>query len=219
MRKIGTVRAVGGLPHQKADKRLAARNGRVRPSGVRGAFTIVEIILAMAVVSAVSVFAVWGVFSVSEGLESRPPDSVFISAVKTARAKALEIARPVFLRYDPLGYFEISDVETAQVYARVFLKKAYEKTFLQEDGAAALEAFGNKVGVAFLPVNPEILGKANLDFGNEVLSGLEFWPDSTMTAAIVVISRPADVEMFFETDPFSCAVMEVDAAKDPGGAR
>lgn len=73
--------------------------------GVSRAFTLAEIILAIAIVAAVSALTASMWLPDAAAVEDRPPESVLKTAVIRARAESARLGEQTVLRFDPRGSF------------------------------------------------------------------------------------------------------------------
>ena len=166
----------------------------VRMRRARGAFTLAEIILAIALAAVVATLAGTLVFPDSSALEDRPADSILKTAVLRARAESAKIGEQTVLRFQPRGYFSVCDFKTRKEIARLYLRKADER-------ADKSDAESN-VKISFFTRNPEIIDNPGVEFPDGEVREVRFSPDGAMTPFCAVITFSDYVKTVF-FDPFS----------------
>lgn len=164
------------------------RGPGINTSGGRGArscraFTLVEILLALALAGLVSALLAPELGAIYRTLERADPDRVLWDGVTAARARALEMQRTVWLRCDPQQRRLISD-------------------------AAAAPAGAWPDGVAFRLL-PPLRGAAVLLGGRRVetteISAVRFYPDGTCDAFRAEIRGAGAAPRILAVDPWTCA--------------
>lgn len=172
------------------------RGGSFRKNAGAGrrarAFTLLEIMAALALVAMLSFAAI---VSIPRDFgKNVPVEKAFEAAVRSASYLAQERGAYLSLSFDLRGFFEISEVETGKTAKRVFLKDAYAK----EVEAALKEGRGIPQPetecadtVVFEPNLPEIIGRTKLDFPESFPQRIVFAPDGTCGGGSVKITSPA----------------------------
>lgn len=161
----------------------------------RRAFTLTEVLLAIALIAAMAGFAATSVGLFSEGtLKSKPADRVFLAALKNARNLAAERGEKLSLSYAD-GIFTISRFEDKAALTRFALseKNAEEKI---------------RAEVAFVPKYPQIIGSKSAEFNAQTLSSVEIAPDGTCTPVEVKFKTGDGEQLTLEIDPMCCAEEE-----------
>ncbi len=161
----------------------------------RRAFTLTEVLLAIALIAAMAGFAATSVGLFSEGtLKSKPADRVFLAALKNARNLAAERGEKLSLSYAD-GIFTISRFEDKAALTRFALseKNAEEKI---------------RAEVAFVPKYPQIIGSKSAEFNAQTLSSVEIAPDGTCTPVEVKFKMGDGEQLTLEIDPLCCAEEE-----------
>ncbi len=161
----------------------------------RRAFTLTEVLLAIALIAAMAGFAATSVGLFSEGtLKSKPADRVFLAALKNARNLAAERGEKLLLSYAD-GIFTISRFEDKAALTRFALseKNAEEKI---------------RAEVAFVPKYPQIIGSKSAEFNAQTLSSVEIAPDGTCTPVEVKFKMGDGEQLTLEIDPLCCAEEE-----------
>ena len=161
----------------------------------RRAFTLTEVLLAIALIAAMAGFAATSVGLFSEGtLKSKPADRVFLAALKNARNLAAERGEKLSLSYAD-GIFTISRFEDKAALTRFALseKNAEEKI---------------RAEVAFVPKYPQIIGSKSAEFNAQTLSSVEIAPDGTCTSVEVKFKMGDGEQLTLEIDPLCCAEEE-----------
>lgn len=183
--------------------------------GVSRAFTLAEIILAIALAAAVSALAASMWLPDVAAVEDRPPASVLKTAVIRARAEAARLGEQTVLRFDPRGFFSVSDFKTRREIARLYLRKADERAAkaAEADSEPAGEPRGGFVKISFFARDPEILENPGVEFPDGEIREVRFSPDSAMTPFYAVLSF-SDLARTVFFDPFSG---DEDEAPQKGG--
>lgn len=165
------------------------------------AFTLAEIILAIAMIAAVSAItaALW--LPDVAAVEDRSPSSVIKNAIVRARAESAKSGEQVAMCFDRRGFFVISYFKTRREIVRIYLLKATER-LMKSDESAAFENFRSPTQIAFFAQDPEIIEKSTLEFPDEQLKEIRFAPDGSMTPCYAVITI-ADSARIIYFDPFT----------------
>ncbi len=133
-----------GLSHMRVRGRNFVREAGCRSSG---AFTLAEILLAIALIAAM-VALIAGAMGVSEkALQQRPPEVVLATAIKRARDIARDSGRSAGMSFDERGFFLIFDIETSKPLMRVFLDSEKNKKYLEHSKKSkngAVDEFDSK---------------------------------------------------------------------------
>lgn len=172
--------------------------------GVSRAFTLAEIILAIAIVAAVSALTASMWLPDAAAVEDRPPESVLKTAVIRARAESARLGEQTVLRFDPRGFFLVSDFKTRREIARLYLRKADERAAkaAEESPESVGEPRGSFVKISFFARDPEILENPGVEFQDGEIREVRFSPDSAMTPFYAVLSFSDFARTVF-FDPFS----------------
>lgn len=108
------------------------------------------------------------------------------------------------LRFDPRGFFLISDFKTRREIARLYLRKADERAAkaAEESPGSVGEPRGSFVKISFFARDPEILENPGVEFQDGEIREVRFSPDSAMTPFYAVLSFSDFARTVF-FDPFS----------------
>ena len=156
------------------------------------AFTLLEIIAALALVAMLSLAAIASL--PRDFGKNVPIEKAFETAVRAASYLAQERGAYLALSFDRRGFFEISEVETGRAVKRVFLKDAYAKVVeaALKDGREILQPETECTdSVVFEPNLPEIIGRTKLDFPESFPQRIVFAPDGTCGGGSVKITSQA----------------------------
>lgn len=197
----------------------------------RRAFTLVEVLLVIALFASSVALVAGVVVSSSKNLAQRPPEVIFFNAIKRAKSEASHRGRSAFLSFDRRGFFIVGDIETGEVFARIFLdskKQAKEKerlikleenskslnspekkesspyefdVFFAAEYDRFLEVSDDSTKFTFFAIYPKLVNSVFVKFAEAPLAKLKFSPDGIMTRARVVISKGGD-ERVLQTDIF-----------------
>ena len=177
----------------------------------RGGFTLIEIILSIVLIGAAGGMVAFVAGLNADSFKSRPPDRVLVSAVKAARAAAIERGRKTSLAFHPRGYFVVSDFDTAETLERIFISRSLMEHVEKSEKKGEepdWESFPCKVRVSFKGRFPEIVNAVSVIFDDDAaLKGLVFSPDSTMTPARAIVEEEGFDKIVLDFDPF-CAAPE-----------
>lgn len=161
----------------------------------RRAFTLTEVLLAIALIAAMAGFAATSVGLFSEGaLKSKPADRVFLVALKNARNLAAERGEKLSLSYAD-GIFTISRFEDKSVLSQLKLSDELSTETTQQE-------------VVFVPKYPQIIGSKSAEFNAQTLSSVEIAPDGTCTPVEVKFKMGDGEQLTLEIDPMCCAEEE-----------
>ncbi len=174
-----------------------------------GAFTLMEVLLAIALIAAMAGFAAIGTAVFSERpLKSRPPDRVFLSALKLGQSEAAAKGRKMSLRYDD-GAFVIEDASDKSIVAKVWLSPEIEEAAKAKQQDIGIEIPKADVAVSIVPQYPEVIGSVSVEFPDENLACIEISPDGTCTPANVSFSLGGEDPFTIVLDPVSAAQLEI----------
>ena len=174
----------------------------------RAAFTLMEVLMAIALIAAMAGFAAMGVGVFSDGaLKSRPPDRVFLSALKLAQLEAVSKGRHIELSYHD-GYFLLQDRADKSVVAKVWLTPELEAASKKKTQDIGIEIPHADVVVCFIPRIPEALGTISTAFPDENLKTINVSPDGVCTPVNVSFSLGGEEPFILKIDPFSASPME-----------
>ena len=192
-----------GNPYQYRCPAVKSKDGYdVRMRRARGAFTLAEIILAIALAAVVATLAGTLVFPDSSALEDRPADSILKTAVLRARAESAKIGEQTVLRFQPRGYFSVCDFKTRKEIARLYLRKADERADKSDSENSSGDDAESNVRISFFTRNPEIIDNPGVEFPDGEVREVRFSPDGAMTPFCAVITFSDYVKTVF-FDPFS----------------
>ena len=173
-------------PHRfPSVKSVEKNNGRSRRA-LRGAraFTLVEIILALAVVVLVSTLLIPGASSMLREMSGEEPEQIFWDSVVAAREQALTSNRNVELRFD----------------------KEKRQLRWSDDASSQPKELPPGVSVQFLQT---LVGSSILLGGQLVETQerpvLRFYADGTCDAVRVQVLRPGAPPLALAIDPWTCA--------------
>jgi prepilin-type N-terminal cleavage/methylation domain-containing protein len=170
----------------RGDDRRSALPPR-RAAGPAG-FTLIEIILVLAVIALLGALLLPGVNSVLRTVNNAEPDQIFWGAVTAAREQALTTNRTVLLRFDSgkklLSWSDGADTQQKELPAGVSIQ------FLQPKEGSTILLGGVLVDTQEVPV-------------------VRFYPDGTCDRFRVQIRRDTDTTapQNIPIDPWTCAPM------------
>lgn len=162
------------------------RTGRANPA--RPGFTVVELLLVLAVIALLGAVLLPGVNSMLQSITREEPEQILLGAVNRTREEALSSRRIVRLRADA------------------------EKNRLVwgEDAPGQHRALPAGTGVQFLPAQTGatvLLGGQLTE--TSVLPAVRFFPDGTCDAFRARLRRgPAAAPLLIRFDPWTCAPLE-----------
>jgi len=175
--------------------RPGARIHSRTPGRRRAGFTLVEILLVLAVIALVSALVLPGLGGLFRTLDNQEPDQVLWDAITAARERALSANRPVWLHFDReqrvLTWTDDLEAKARPWPADVTLQ------FLQpkESGSASVLIGGRLVETQEMP-------------------GVRFYPDGTCDRFRAQIRTGTAAPRVFAVDPWTCArVIEAEAAR------
>lgn len=157
-----------------------------RKAGRRG-FTLVEVLLVLALLALFAVLFIPGVNSMLREIDSRGPEQIITETMLAARGAALESGRAVELRYD-----------------------SKERRFQWDAALKQPEALPADVKLELLP--PEtgslvLLGGQAVEVGE--LARVRFFPDGTCDPFRVRLQEGKDAPRTLSMDPWTCALSPV----------
>ncbi|MDP2138004.1 MAG: prepilin-type N-terminal cleavage/methylation domain-containing protein [Candidatus Didemnitutus sp.] len=169
---------------------LRAPAAEPRPGAARGraGFTLVEVLLVMALLALFAAVFIPGVTSILREIDSRGPEQLLAESILAARSEALESDRMVELRYDD---------QTRQLVW----------------GATATRGEAMPLGTScdLLPVatgGNVLLGGVLEEAGNP-LRRVRFFPDGTCDAFRVRLKTLGQTPRLYLIDPWTCAASPV----------
>ena len=182
---------------------------------IRAAFTLIEVILCIALITiAVGLVSVWTVPS-DETLGRKTPERALASAIKFARIDALKNGRELSIYYNKNGYFSIQDSETKAEKSRIYLNPAQEKAEkkAKENGSIVDSSeFKNTADIQFFQIYPEVVNSTILTFSENPLLCLKVSADLTVTHARIEISHGKEKNIL-KTDIFTGTLVNEDFDK------
>ena len=164
-----------------------------RPRAVPGAFTLVEMLLALAVVALVGGLVLPGVNSMLQSINEETPDRIFLDAVNSARDRALNGNRTVEMRYDK-DKRRLSWGDAAGSEEKVLPEGTSLQFLLPKEGPAVLIA-GERVET------------------HEV-TAVRFYADGTCDRFRAQFRRGTGAALILAMDPWTCAPIAT-AADEP----
>lgn len=155
--------------------------GAARP---RAGFTLIEILLVLAVVALVSALVLPGLGSIFRSLDHREPERVLWDTIIAARERALTANRTVWLSYDP-----------------------DKKLLAWSDGTGgSSHAWPDEVGLTFLRAQAGatvLLGGQLVE--TEEIRGVRFYADGTCDRFRVQLRSGPSSARIIGVDPWTCA--------------
>jgi len=179
---------------KKSDDTRPGQPPRRRPAGaVRAGFTLVEVILVLAVIMLLGALLLPGVNSMLRATSNDEPDRIFWDVVLAAREQALTTNQTVRLRFEK------------------------EKNLLNwgDDTAPHQKAVPAGVNIQFMAAKAGsaiLLGGVLVE--SEEIPVVRFFPDGTCDAFRVQLRRGADKPQVIAVDPWTCAPM-IETEKKP----
>lgn len=163
---------------------VGSHRGAMAGPSCREGFTLVEVLLVMALLALFAAVFIPGVNSILREIDSRGPEQLLAESILAARSEALETGREVELRYE-------------------------EQTRQLVWGAAAVRAEALPLGVTceLLPVaaGGNILLGGVLTEAQEPLRRVRFFPDGTCDAFRVRLKMMGESPRLYLIDPWTCA--------------
>lgn len=152
----------------------------------RAAFTLTEVLLAIALIAATAGFvaAGTGLFS-KDALLARAPERIFISALKTAKIEAATRGRKMSLAF---------------ASGAIVLSDASDKSEVAKFALPADESFRAEI----IPQYPETIGRESAEFSEAPLTSIEVGADGTCTPATAVFRFGDEPPATVKIDPL-CA--------------
>ncbi len=164
-----------------------ARRGRA------AGFTLVEILLALAIVALLAALILPGINGILRTMDNQAPDQVLWDTVLVAREKALTANRQVWLRFDAdkklLTWSDGADTRTAAWPADAKLE------FLQPKEGGATVLIGGRL------------------VETQSMSSVRFYPDGTCDRFRAQIRVGAGAARVIAVDPWTCAPLIAAEAK------
>jgi prepilin-type N-terminal cleavage/methylation domain-containing protein len=165
---------------------------RAGRDAVRRGFTLVEILLVLAMLALFATLLVPGVNSMFTEMNSRGPEQVIGESMLAAREEALEGNRAVELRYD-----------------------ADTRRFIWGDSATRSDALPLGASVDLLPVaaGASILLGGELTEAQEPLRRVRFFADGTCDSFRIRLGEVGSPPRMLLVDPWTCAVSPAPAKR------
>jgi type II secretion system protein H len=166
---------------------IQAVKGAGRPVSRRHGFTLVEVLLVLAIMALFATLFIPGVNAILREMDARGPEQIVSETILTARGAALESGRTVALRYDADGRRFLTD----------------EKTDLPGPLPATvkLELLPPETGATVL------LGGQLVE--TDALHRIRFFPDGTCDPFRVRLQQGAEPPRLLLADPWTCALSPV----------
>lgn len=172
---------------------------------VRKAFTLMEILLAIALIAAMGGFTAMGISMFSEStLKARPIDRLFITTLKLAQSDAILKGKRIVLSYSNTGYFLLKDYQTGEELKRVWLTPELEEDSKKEYDSDKTATPPN-VKISFIADIPETVGSENIEFKLEPLKEIHISPDGICTPVTVHFTHENDAPVSLRIDPVSAS--------------
>lgn len=152
--------------------------------GSARAFTLVEVLLVLALMVLFAVLFIPGVNSMLREIDSRGPEQIVMETMLAAREAALESGRAVELRYE-----------------------AKERRFQWDAAQKTPEALPAEVKLELLPPetgNLVLLGGQATEVSEQVR--VRFFPDGTCDPFRVRVQEGKDAPRLLSMDPWTCAL-------------
>jgi general secretion pathway protein H len=161
------------------------------PASRRPGFTLVEVLLVLAILAMFATLFIPGVTSILREMDARGPEQIVSETVLAARGAALESGRTVTLHYD-----------------------AEARRFLADAPFVPTEALPAGLKVELLP--PEtgatvLLGGQLVETGE--LQRVRFFPDGTCDPFRVRMQEGTTAPRLLQADPWTCALSPVAAKR------
>ena len=174
-------------------------------AAARKAFTLMEILLAVALIAAMGGFTAMGISMFSESaLKARPADRVFITTLKAAQSYAIQKGKRIVLSYFKEGYFLLKDYQTGEEIKRIWLTPELEKDSKKEY-ASDRTALPPNVDIAFTADVPETVGSESIDFKLDKLKEIHVSPDGVCTPFTARITYGSEMPIIIRIDPLSAS--------------
>jgi prepilin-type N-terminal cleavage/methylation domain-containing protein len=156
------------------------------PGARRAGFTLIEILLVLAVVALVSALLMPGLGGIFRTLDNQAPDQVLWDAVTAARERALSANRTVWLRFDK-EQPALTWTDDLVTQTKAWPADASLQLLPAREGAAAFVLVGGQL----------------LD--TQEIPGVRFYPDGTCDRFRAQIRTGTAAPRIFAVDPWTCA--------------
>ncbi len=168
----------------------------------RQAFTLMEVLLAIALIAICGGLAALGVSLFSEDtLRARPPDRLFCSALRFAQSEAISSGECVSLSYSEDGYFLVKEKSTLREIRRIWLSKELEDAAKKNDTLATPP----NLEVSFVLNPPQTIGNENIEFKLKPATEVEISPDGVCNPITVYFSYENEDPTILKIDPMSAS--------------
>ena len=176
--------------------------------GNKKAFTIVELLLVVALIALFAGIIASAVAINSSTFSARAPDRVFLNALKRARFEASSRGREISITFDNRGFLLLSDSETSEEICRLFLKSDVQKIWesaSKEGSEPDWSKYPNRVEMNFYIVPPRVIGSTTREYSEMPVRRLRMSPNTSMTPSKVEIREEGCPDIALELDPFCAA--------------
>ena len=166
---------------------------------IRRAFTLAEILLAIAMIAAVSAVtaALW--LPDSSAVEDSSAESVLKKAIAFGRAESAKRGEQICMYFDSRGFFVVSSFKTRVEIARIYLLKSLQRR-MESESEALPDDFKSSIQISFFARDPEVVEKGSIEFPDGQLKEIRFSPDSAMTPFYAVLSESDNArKIYFDT--------------------
>ncbi len=192
--------------------RLSSRYGTPTFKG-RSGFSILEVVATIALIMLLSSLIIGGLSKIDSFTNGdKTTERALFSAVKSASNIAQSKLKYIELTYDKRGFFELADIETAEVLKRIFLKSATQKAFdevKKQNKEYIAENVNDADDVVFVLEKPIIYGKERTQFPMQDRQSVIFAPDgSSCQFSVTIKSKVFDSPIVLQFDNFSATVYD-----------
>lgn len=178
----------------------------------RGAFTVLEIVAAIALLVLLSSFVIgslsqWDSFSG----KNKTIERALLLAVKSASFLAQESGQELELFFDKRGFFVIEQLESGRIIKRIFLKEKAQKNFeeAEKQKKEFIQETPTSDKIQFVLTKPEIIGRTKMEYPSEDKQRIVFSPDGTCTQfSAIIISEAFEKPLEIKFDNMSATSYE-----------
>lgn len=170
------------------------RKNNVNHAVSKRAFTILEVLLVIALMAITMGFIVFNFDGMRSSIVNASPDKEFIKAMKIARIDALDKGKETSLSYDP---------ESGKIFCKVFESGEilFEKQISKPESPLKLE---------IIPQYAHCISSMSSMFeGRDVLPYMRFSPDGSATPVLIKFDFGSKIKIL-NPDPFSGNLRKVE---------